>query len=45
MSKLVVLGSVNADHVLHVANFPRAGETMHGHHYAVIAGGKVQIKR
>lgn len=40
MSKLVVLGSVNADHVLHVANFPRAGETMHGHHYAVIAGGK-----
>jgi ribokinase len=40
MSKLVVLGSVNADHVLHVTQFPRAGETMHGHHYAVIAGGK-----
>tara|TARA_R110001583_G_scaffold26571_7_gene95852 strand:+ start:21756 stop:22694 length:939 start_codon:yes stop_codon:yes gene_type:complete len=40
MSKLVVLGSVNADHVLHVAHFPRAGETMNGHHYAVIAGGK-----
>ncbi|PKG39744.1 ribokinase [Psychromonas sp. Urea-02u-13] len=40
MSKLVVLGSVNADHVLQVPNFPRPGETLHGHNYAVIAGGK-----
>ena len=40
MNKLVVLGSVNADHVLQVASFPRPGETLHGHSYAVIPGGK-----
>lgn len=40
MSKLVVLGSVNADHVLQVESFPRPGETLHGHSYAVIPGGK-----
>ncbi|WBA07840.1 ribokinase [Salinivibrio kushneri] len=40
MSRLVVLGSVNADHVLRVPHFPRPGETLHGHDYAVIAGGK-----
>ena len=40
MNKLVVLGSVNADHVLQVPSFPRPGETLHGHHYRVIPGGK-----
>jgi ribokinase len=40
MNQLVVLGSVNADHVLQVPTFPRPGETLHGHHYQVIPGGK-----
>lgn len=40
MNKLVVLGSVNADHVLQVPSFPRPGETLHGKNYSVIAGGK-----
>lgn len=40
MSKLVVLGSVNADHVLKVPSFPRPGETLHGGGYQVIPGGK-----
>lgn len=40
MNKLVVLGSVNADHVLQVPSFPRPGETLHGHNYCVIPGGK-----
>ena len=40
MNKLVVLGSVNADHVLQVPSFPRPGETLHGRNYQVIAGGK-----
>lgn len=30
MNKLVVLGSVNADHVLQVPSFPRPGETYTG---------------
>ena len=40
MNKLVVLGSVNADHVLQVPSFPRPGETVQGFNYQVIAGGK-----
>lgn len=40
MNKLVVLGSVNADHVLLVPSFPRPGETLHGRNYQVIPGGK-----
>lgn len=40
MNKLVVLGSVNADHVLRVPHFPRPGETLIGHNYQVIPGGK-----
>ena len=40
MNKLVVLGSVNADHVLQVPSFPRPGETLHGHNYKIIPGGK-----
>lgn len=38
--KLIVLGSVNADHVLQVDSFPRPGETVTGHGYAVLPGGK-----
>ena len=37
---LVVLGSVNADHILKVESFPRPGETVSGHGYRVVAGGK-----
>jgi ribokinase len=40
MNKLIVLGSVNADHVLQVPSFPRPGETLHGRNYQVIPGGK-----
>ncbi len=40
MNKLVVFGSVNADHVLQVPTFPRPGETLHGRNYQVIPGGK-----
>lgn len=40
MNKLIVLGSVNADHVLQVPSFPRPGETIHGQCYQVISGGK-----
>ena len=38
--KLIVLGSVNADHVLRVDTFPRPGETVTGSGYRVIPGGK-----
>ncbi|MGL4269617.1 MAG: ribokinase [Plesiomonas sp.] len=38
--KLVVLGSVNADHILSVNQFPRPGETLTGHAYQVVFGGK-----
>lgn len=38
--KLIVLGSVNADHVLMVDAFPRPGETVLGHGYQVLPGGK-----
>ncbi|MGV3003190.1 ribokinase [Vibrio sp.] len=40
MNKLIVLGSVNADHVLQVPSFPRPGETLMGRNYQVISGGK-----
>ena len=40
MNRLVVLGSVNADHVLRVPHFPRPGETLSGHSYQVVPGGK-----
>lgn len=39
-SKLVVLGSVNVDHVLSVNQFPRPGETLLGSHYQIAFGGK-----
>jgi ribokinase len=38
--KLVVLGSVNADHVLSVSRFPRPGETLVGSDYHIAYGGK-----
>ncbi|MGL4455638.1 MAG: ribokinase [Plesiomonas sp.] len=38
--KLVVLGSVNADHILSVNHFPRPGETLTGRHYQIVYGGK-----
>ncbi|RXJ73980.1 ribokinase [Veronia nyctiphanis] len=40
MNELVVLGSVNADHVLKIPSFPRPGETLTGSGYRVIPGGK-----
>ncbi|EIC83950.1 ribokinase [Serratia sp. M24T3] len=38
--KLVVLGSINADHVLNVRQFPQPGETVMGSQYNVAFGGK-----
>ena len=38
--KILVLGSVNADHVLDVQSFPTPGETKVGSNYHVVAGGK-----
>lgn len=39
-SKLVVLGSINVDHVLNVEQFPRPGETLLGRNYQIAFGGK-----
>ncbi|RLM16331.1 ribokinase [Gibbsiella quercinecans] len=38
--KLVVLGSINADHILNVEQFPTPGETVIGKQYKVAFGGK-----
>ncbi|MFP1826463.1 ribokinase [Lonsdalea quercina] len=38
--KLVVLGSINADHILNLTQFPLPGETVIGKHYHVAFGGK-----
>ncbi|MDY0973122.1 ribokinase [Siccibacter turicensis] len=38
--KLVVLGSINADHILNLPAFPAPGETLTGSHYQVAFGGK-----
>jgi len=38
--KLAVLGSINADHILNLAHFPRPGETVIGNQYQVAFGGK-----
>lgn len=38
--KLVVLGSINADHILNLQSFPTPGETVTGNHYQVAFGGK-----
>ena len=37
---LTVVGSINLDHVIRVAQFPRPGETVIGQDYHIIAGGK-----
>jgi ribokinase len=37
---LVVLGSINADHILNLQSFPRPGETVTGSQYQVAFGGK-----
>ncbi|MEZ3501593.1 ribokinase [Pantoea sp. KPR_PJ] len=39
-AKLAVLGSINADHILNLAHFPRPGETVTGEQYTVAFGGK-----
>ncbi|MBU9842212.1 MULTISPECIES: ribokinase [Rahnella] len=38
--KLVVLGSINADHILNINHFPKPGETVIGKQYTVAFGGK-----
>lgn len=38
--QLVVLGSINADHILNLERFPSPGETLTGHRYQVAFGGK-----
>ncbi|WP_337264219.1 MULTISPECIES: ribokinase [unclassified Serratia (in: enterobacteria)] len=38
--KLVVLGSINADHILNIEQFPHPGETVIGKQYNVAFGGK-----
>lgn len=38
--KLAVLGSINADHILNLASFPRPGETVIGKQYQIAFGGK-----
>ncbi|WP_413721807.1 ribokinase [Sodalis sp. RH23] len=40
IKKLVVLGSINADHILNLQQFPRPGETVIGGSYQVAFGGK-----
>ncbi|PID51225.1 MAG: ribokinase [Pasteurellales bacterium] len=38
--RLVVLGSINADHVVYTKRFPQAGETIFGTKYQIAYGGK-----
>ena len=38
--RILVMGSVNADHVLQVNQFPTPGETITGSSYQIISGGK-----
>lgn len=38
--KLIVLGSINVDHILMVPHFPRPGETIAGSRYQISFGGK-----
>lgn len=40
MKKLTILGSVNADHVIHVPHFSAPGETVQGVDYQLAFGGK-----
>ena len=38
--RLAVLGSINADHIINLVQFPRPGETVIGKQYQVAFGGK-----
>lgn len=38
--KLIVLGSINIDHILNTADFPKPGETITGSRYQIAFGGK-----
>ena len=38
--KLIVLGSINADHVISVPYFSKPGETLTGDNYQLVYGGK-----
>lgn len=40
MKKLIVLGSINADHVVYTKRFPQPGETIFGNKYQIAYGGK-----
>lgn len=40
VGNLVVLGSINADHILNLETFPTPGETVTGNQYQVAFGGK-----
>ncbi|MDC9594207.1 ribokinase [Xenorhabdus sp. IM139775] len=40
MAKLVVMGSINVDHILNLKSFPQPGETVKGEQYQVAFGGK-----
>ncbi|MCG8157410.1 ribokinase [Brenneria goodwinii] len=40
VGKLVVLGSINADHILNLEQFPLPGETVIGKQYRIAFGGK-----
>ncbi|WMC11554.1 ribokinase [Oceanimonas pelagia] len=37
---LTVTGSINIDHVIHLPQFPRPGETLTGSDYRIVPGGK-----
>lgn len=38
--KLIVLGSINVDHILNLASFPKPGQTLSGTNYQIAFGGK-----
>lgn len=40
VKKLIVLGSINADHILNVDTFPKPGQTLIGNYYQIAFGGK-----
>lgn len=40
MSGVLVLGSLNVDHILRVAGLPRPGETVLSQAYSIVPGGK-----
>lgn len=40
MKNILVIGSINADMVIYTEKMPQMGETIHGHSFAINAGGK-----